>query len=113
MPRVAGFVELVVQASHEFGGLDVDRILILEGSLLSAQKESEPLDLLGQLSQRKRRGLPFIKIVQSEVLKVADQKVPGPIAFWQCIEVIPGLVIGLVQVAVGTLLFYQQHAGPE
>ena len=110
---VAGGLEFVVQAAHELGGLDVDRILILEGSLLPAQEEAKPLDVLGQVGQREGCGLPFVKVVQFERPEVADQQVPGPIALGQGIEVGTGLVIGLVQVAAGALLLDQQHTGPE
>ena len=68
-----------MQVAHELGGLNVDWVLVLEGPLLPAQEESEPLNVLVQVGQRERRGLPFIKVVQFERLEVADQNVPGPI----------------------------------
>ena len=48
---VAGLFERVVQVAHEFGRLNIDRVLIFEGALLYAQDKAEPLDVVGQVGQ--------------------------------------------------------------
>ena len=54
-----------MQPAHEFGRLDVDRVLILEGTLLHAQDEAELFDMLGQVGQGKSHHLPLVQIVQA------------------------------------------------
>ncbi len=73
MAGVAGLFNRVVQVAHEFGRLNVDRVLILEGALLYAQDKAELLHLLRQVSQGEKRVLPLVQGVQLKGLKVADQ----------------------------------------
>ena len=55
---IARLFERVVQATHEFGRLDVDRVLILEGALLYAQDEAELFNVVGQVGQGERPSFP-------------------------------------------------------
>ena len=56
--RVARGLDFIVEMAHEFGGLDVDRVLILELAGLAAKDEGEFLDMLGEVFQRPCRGFP-------------------------------------------------------
>ena len=63
MTRVASVCQRVVKLSNALGGFDVDRILILEGSLLYTQDETELFDMLGQFSKSEGNAFIFVEVV--------------------------------------------------
>ena len=75
--------------------------------------KAELFDMVGQVGQGESCVFPLVQIVQLEGLKVTDQDVARTLAFGQSVEIFPGLAVGFIEVAAGTLLFDQQHAGPE
>ncbi len=96
---VAGGFEGVVEVAHPFGGLDVDRVLILERAFLYAEDKAELLHMGGQVFERKGYVLSLVQIVQFERLEVTDQNVPRPIPVAKRIEILAGLIVGFGKVA--------------
>lgn len=62
-----------MELGHQFGRLDVDRILVPERATLDAEDEAELLDVPGQLGEREPRFFAFVEVEQFEVLEVAQQ----------------------------------------
>ena len=75
--------------------MDVDRILVAEGAFLSADHESEALDMLREVLQRERNLVQFLQIVEFECLEVAEQRVAGQFGVFQAWEVVQRLRLGL------------------
>ena len=113
MADVTGLPERVMQPPHRRRGFDVDRVLIAEGSTLHAQDEAELLDVGGQVRQGERDAFALVEIMELEGLKVANQNVAGPFPLGQAIEILPGLPVGIFEVASLALLLDDQDARPE
>ena len=113
MAGVAGLFKRVVQVAHEFGRLNVDRVLILEGAFLHAQNETELFDMVGQVGQSEKRAFPLVQVPQLKGLEVADQNVTGTVLLGQGVEVVAGLFVGFGQVVAGAFLLNQEDTGPE
>ena len=71
--HVTGCAQLIVDHADQFGGLNVDRILLAERAPVHAHHEAETFDLLGQLGQREADVLLDLEVDQLPVLKVAEQ----------------------------------------
>ena len=102
-----------MQPPDQFGGLDVDRVLIAEGPALHAENEAERLHVARQVHERESGLLPLVQIVKLEGLEVADQDAAGPVPLGQGVEILPGLPIGAGKIAPGALLLDDQDARPE
>ena len=113
MPLVAGGFEGVVEVAHPFGGLDVDRILILERALLYAEDEAELLHMGGQVFERKGYVLVFVQIVEFERPEIAQQDIARQIGILEAGEVGEGLRFGFPEVAARAFLLHKQHPLPE
>ena len=110
---VSGIGERVVQPPDQLGGLDVRRVLVAERPALHPEDEAERLDMRRQVREREGDGLPLVQVVKLEGLEVAHQDEARALAFWQRVEILPGLFVRFAEIAPGALLFDQQHAGPE
>ena len=113
VPPVAGLEQRVVQLAHQFGGADVDGVLIAECPAPHAEDEAERLDVAGQFLKREADLFAFAEIVKLERLEIADEDVAGALVFGQGVEILPGLPVGLAEIATGALLLDDQDAGPE
>lgn len=102
-----------MQCAHQFGGLDVDRILILEALDLATEDEGEFLDMLGEVAQQKGQLFATVEINQLEGLEIADQDVARKLGLAQTVEIIMRLRLGPEQIAALGFLLNHQHAGPE
>jgi len=102
-----------VQAGHQLGRLDVDRVLVAERAALHADDEAELLDVLRQVGEREAGLLAFVAVEKLERLEVAEKLEAGPVPFRQRVEVRTGLIAGGDEIAPGALLLDQQDAGPE
>ena len=59
----------------------------------------------GQVSEREGGNFPFVQVSKLEGLEVAHQNVARALALGKCVEVLPGLLVGGLQVAPSALLF--------
>ena len=110
VPPVAGGFEGVVELAHPFGGLDIDRVLVLERALLYAEDEAELLRMRGQVFERKGNVLVFVQIVEFERLEIAQQDVARQIGILEAGEVGESLRFGLAEVAARAFLLHEQDA---
>ena len=113
VPPVARIRERIVQPPDQLGGLDVRRVLIPESPALHPEDEAERLDMLGQVRERERDGLPLVEVVKLEVLEIAHQNKARTITLRQRVEILSGLFEGRFQIATGALLFDEQYTRPE
>ena len=67
----------------------------------------------GRSASGKGTSRALVEIVQLEGLEVADQNVAGALVLGQRVEITPGLLVGLGEIAPGALLFDDQNARPE
>ena len=102
-----------MKLAHEFGGFDVDRVLIAKGALLHAQDEGEILNVVGKLMEHEPNMLVLVEIVEFEVLKVAYKDVAGKLVFLESGKIIEGLLLGPNQISSGAFLFDEKHALPK
>ncbi len=77
---VSGVGERIVQPSNQFGGLDVDGVLIAESPAFHAEDEAERLYMRGQVREGKGDDLSLVEIVKFEVLEIADEDVARSVA---------------------------------
>ena len=77
MSRISGVPERVVELPDQLGGLDVRRVLIPKGAARNPEDETELLDVVRQLVEPEGHLVPLEKVVEFEVLEVADQDVTG------------------------------------
>ena len=110
---VARRVERIVQPSDQFGRRDIGGVLVAECPALHAENEAEFLDVGGQVRERKDGDFALVEIAKLEGLKIADQNEAGAVALRQRVEILPGLAVGLVEIAPGAFLLDDQDAGPE
>ena len=113
MAPVAGLEQRVVQLAHQFGGPDIDRVLIAECPALHAEDKAERLDMAGQVREREADHFAFTEIVKLERPEIADEDVAGALLLGQGVEILSRLSVGLVEITPGALLLDDQHAGPE
>lgn len=99
--------------AHEFGGFDVDRVLIAEGPFLDAEDEAEQLDMARQF--RKREGPAFARVAvhQLEILEIAQELPARLVGIADRVEIFARLNSGERQVPAGAFLLNQQHLRPK
>jgi hypothetical protein len=102
-----------VQPAHQFGRLDVHRVLVLERAPLDTEDEPEPFDVPREVGKRERDALVLVEVVELEVLEVAHQEIAWQVSIPDAGEVIEGLLFRLDEVTADALLLHQQHAPPE
>ena len=105
MPPVACLRERVMQPPDQLRSFDVRRILIAESPALHADDEAKRLDMRGQVREPEGGNFLFVQVPKLEGLEVAHQDVARTLALGECVEVLPGLLIGGLQVAPSALLF--------
>ena len=113
VPGIAGVPERVVELPDQLRRLDVRGVLIAERPARDPEDEAELLDVLRQLVEPEGDHVPLQQVVEFEVLEVAGQDVAGLVVLRERIEVAPGLLVGLFQIAAGALLLDDQDPGPE
>ena len=113
VPLVARGFERVVEVAHPFGGLDVDRVLILERALLYAEDEAELLHMSGQVFERKGYVLVFVQVIECERPEIAQQDIARQIGILEAGEVGESLRFGFPEVAPRAFLFHEQDPLPE
>ena len=113
VPGVAVVLERIVQPAHALGGLDVDRVLLLEGAALVAGDEAEQAQVAVQVLERELLLRARLQVVQAEALEVRHQDVARQVAVLEPGEVVAGLAVGAVQVPAPRLVLDQQDALPQ
>ena len=114
--RVAGVAagfQRIVQPPHALGGLDVDRVLRLDGLRLVARHKAKQLDVFVQVFECKLNRLAGGQPVYPKARKVADDDDLRQVPFGQARKVRQCLHERGVQIFATRLLLHQQHAGPE
>ena len=99
--------------ADQFGGLNVDRVLLAERAAVYAHHEAEAFDLLGQLGQCEANILLELEVDQLPVLEVAEQQIARPLVLRQRVEVFQRLRPRGGQTAPAALLLDEQHRRPE
>nr|WP_298981620.1 hypothetical protein [uncultured Roseibium sp.] len=82
MTDVSGFLQGIMDPSHELGSIDVNRVLVLKAALLDTDNKSEFLDVLWQFLQGERNLNGFLQIEEFKCLEIADQNVSGELAIF-------------------------------
>jgi hypothetical protein len=80
---VARFFQRVVQASHAFGRLDVDRVLRRDGLRLVAGDKAEPAHVLVQVLQGKADLAAAVQVDHAKARKVAQHQGVRQVALGQ------------------------------
>ena len=102
-----------MQFADQFGGLDVDGILILEDADLAAKDEVELVDVLWQIGQQEGGLGAGVEIVELKGAEIADETLARAFAFGQGEDVAGGLNGGADEVSAEGFLLDQDDAGPE
>jgi hypothetical protein len=128
--RIAARFKRVVQRAENFGGFDVDRVLLLKLVLLVAGNEGEGVDVFVKFGERKlncgdaaiikqRQTLLVFRfqVVQCDAVEIRNDDVTGNFfcaAFaHQVLNVAERLRFGLAQILASGFVFHQDDARPE
>ena len=125
----AAGVEGIVQAGHDFRGLDVGGVFWVELLLLVAGDEGEAADVLVQIGEGEDDGgrLAFeqweigvlfrLEVVEGDALEIGDDEPAGHFLFASGIDeatdVFHALGVGFVEVLACGFLLNEQAAGPK
>ncbi|MFZ2631678.1 MAG: hypothetical protein WA081_15295 [Desulfosalsimonadaceae bacterium] len=110
---IADIFQLVVQAAHALGGLDIDRVLLPDGVGLVSGDKAEKLHLFVQVFQFKIVLGVVFQIVKTEPGEVGNNDVLGQVPLFQAGEIIEGLLMGAVKILAPGFVLDEQHSFPE
>jgi hypothetical protein len=130
MTGVATLLKGIMQAAHNFNRLNVDGVLFFKLMLLIAGNESEVVNVLVKVSQRKFKGVNAagikqgqralvigLKIVQGDAGEIGDDYIARNFIDTSCarevLNIPKSLRLGLAQVFAKAFVFHQQDARPK
>ncbi len=112
MPVVTGGAQTVMQLSHAFGGLDVDRVLRLDALGSIAGYETEKFDKPVKVFEFKLCGGVGFKVIEPDTSKIGYYDIAWEIAFGETVKIFQRLFICRVKITAKGLMLSYQGAAP-
>ena len=84
-----------MEVTHKFGGFDIDGVLVAKSAFFNSKNETEPLNVLMEVTEQKARLGPFLKVMQFKRLKIAYKNVPRKFGLLYPRKVVKGLLLRL------------------